>query len=149
MGCMPFWKPVPDGAEHECLKGSHSKNPVGYFVKRLEIQNSRPRGLCETCMCILEYSVYAAPMLGNTCYVGFLHGNVIQDCLLYKKCCKFILTSIFAEISHKFCIDDYLVVLIFSVCRWVICVVNKRWFLFNTALEINNRHCDLWRFLKL
>lgn len=58
---------------------------MGYFLKRPEIhtafQNSCPRDLYETCMRILEYSVYAAPVLGNTCYVGFLHGNVEQDCL--------------------------------------------------------------------
>ena len=81
-------KTVPDGSERECLKASHSKNPLGYFLKRLEIhtafQNSCPRDLCKTFMCVLEYSVYAAPVLGNTCYVGFLHENVIHDCLLYE-----------------------------------------------------------------
>lgn len=147
MGCMPFWKPVPDGAQRGCLKASHSENPAGYFVKRLEIQNSHPWDLCETCMCVLEYCVYAGAVLGNTCYVGFFMEMLNRIVFYIKRCCKFILMGIFIEIPHKFCTYEDLVVFIFLVCRWLICVVNKRWFLFNTDIDINNRYCDLQRFL--
>lgn len=60
-------------------------------------------------MRVLEYSVCAAPVLGNTCYVGFLHGNVLQDCLLYESL-QIYTMGIFTEIPYKFCIYDLLVV---------------------------------------
>lgn len=59
------------------------------------------RDSCETCMRVLEYSVYAAPVLGNTCYVGFLHGNVLQDCLLYESL-QIYTMGIFTEIHINF-----------------------------------------------
>lgn len=86
---------------------------MGYFLKRLEIhtafQSSWPRDLCDTCMWVLEYSVYAAPVLGNACDVGFLCGNVMQDCLLYESL-QIYTMGIFTGIPYKFCIYHHLVV---------------------------------------
>jgi len=58
--------------------------------------------------------------------------------------------GIFTEIPYKFSIYDHLVVSFhFLSVRWLICVINRRLFFFNTGLSINNRDCDSRRFHNL
>lgn len=54
---------------------SRSKNPMGYFLKRLEMQVFKTAVLkiCTNHVCKPWCTVYAAHMLGNACSVGFLH----------------------------------------------------------------------------
>lgn len=106
---------------------------MGSFFKRLEIhpafQTSCPWDLCETC--VSWNALYLLPLWGWHMFCGLSSWKCYTGLSVTWKCCKFILMRIFTEMPHKFCIYDLLgVIFISSVRSQLICVVNKRCFLF-------------------
>lgn len=89
-------------------------------MKRLEthtaFQNSHPCHLCETCMCVLEYSYVLHPWWAMLVLWAF--GMEMLYHVVFAKL-RIYTVGVFTEIPYTFCFCD-LIVFIFSVFRWLI-----------------------------